>query len=222
MVLAPGQQLEGEIVNAYLSWVGAKAGAFILDSYLMTSLWQGTHKGGLRKLDLTKHHVAAGAVCSGAHWLLIIMYLRENGSLFLDPFGATKEQISRCKDLTLSLVRKTNPAVGRWACNSMDHPKQQDTTSCGVFICKLAEQILLDQKVQYPVDQAGVASMRFDMAMSLVNNSDDLSQLCRACGELSSGLTKGDQWVRRCINFLTNIWLEDWDTPWIGYLNITG
>ncbi|XP_034062749.1 uncharacterized protein LOC117540267 [Gymnodraco acuticeps] len=75
MVLAPGQQLEGE-------------------------------------LDLTKHNVAAGAVCHKAHWTLIIMCLRENRSLFLDPFGATKEQISRCKDLTRSLVRKTNPAVG--------------------------------------------------------------------------------------------------------------
>ncbi|KAI4832694.1 hypothetical protein KUCAC02_015649 [Chaenocephalus aceratus] len=84
--LGPGQQLEGEIINAYLSWVGIKAGAFIFDSYLITSLWQGTHKGGLRKLDLTKHNVAAGAVCHRAHWTLIIMYLRENRSLFLDPF----------------------------------------------------------------------------------------------------------------------------------------
>ncbi|KAI4800564.1 hypothetical protein KUCAC02_009629 [Chaenocephalus aceratus] len=49
LVLAPGKELEGEIVNAYLSWVGAKAGVFIVDSYLMTSLWQGTHRGSLRK-----------------------------------------------------------------------------------------------------------------------------------------------------------------------------
>ncbi|KAI4794321.1 hypothetical protein KUCAC02_032138, partial [Chaenocephalus aceratus] len=49
LVLAPGKELEREIVNAYLSWVGAKAGVFIVDSYLMTSLWQGTHKGSLRK-----------------------------------------------------------------------------------------------------------------------------------------------------------------------------
>ncbi|KAI4799892.1 hypothetical protein KUCAC02_016431 [Chaenocephalus aceratus] len=61
-----------KIVNAYRSWVGAKAGVFIVDSYLMTSLWQGTHKGSLRKLDLSKHEVAAGAVCDGAHWTLIL------------------------------------------------------------------------------------------------------------------------------------------------------
>ncbi|KAI4793166.1 hypothetical protein KUCAC02_032894, partial [Chaenocephalus aceratus] len=188
-----GKELEGEIVNAYLSWIGAKAGVYIFDSYLMTSLWQGTHKGGLRKLDLTKHEVAAGAVCDGAHWTLIIMYLNENRSLFLDPFGATEKQLSRCKDLTRSLVRNKRPSVGRWACTTITHPIQQDSTSCGVFICKLAEQILLKKKVQYPVDLEGVASMRFQMAMALVKNSDALSQLCRACGEFNSG-PKGDQW----------------------------
>ncbi|XP_033966349.1 uncharacterized protein [Pseudochaenichthys georgianus] len=221
LVLAPGEELEGEIVNAYLAWVGAKAGVFILDSYLMTSLWKGTHKGSLRKLDLSKHEVAAGAVCDGAHWTLIIMYLNENRSLFLNPLGATEEQLIRCKDVTRSLVRKHIPSVGRWACTTIAHPKQMDSTSCGVLVLKLAEQILQKQQVQYPVDQEGVASMRFHMAMALVNNSDDLSELCRACGEHSIG-PKVDQWVRSCINFLTNIWLEDWDTPWIGYLYITG
>ena len=87
-------------MNAYLSWIGAKAGVFIFDSYLMTSLWQGTHKGGLRtvsgvgleisvylnictdvctnifQLDLSKHEVAAGAVCDGGHWTLIVSNLK--------------------------------------------------------------------------------------------------------------------------------------------------
>ncbi|KAF3835868.1 hypothetical protein F7725_028426 [Dissostichus mawsoni] len=80
---------------------------------------------------------------------------------------------------------------------------------------------MLKTKVQYPVDLEGVASMRLKMAMALVKNSDDLSQLCRACGEHSIG-PMVDQWIRSCIYFLTNIWLEDWDTPWIGYLYITG
>ncbi|KAF3835898.1 hypothetical protein F7725_028456, partial [Dissostichus mawsoni] len=163
LVLAPGKELEGEIVNAYLAWVGAKAGVFIVDSYLMTSLWQGTHKGSLRKLDLSKHDVAAGAVCDGAHWTLIIMYLNENRSLFLNPLRAKEEQLIRCKDLARPF--------------------------------KLEEQILLKTKVQYPVDLEGVASMRLKMAMALVKNSDDLSQLCRACGEHSIG-PMVDQWIR--------------------------
>ncbi|KAI4820675.1 hypothetical protein KUCAC02_028646, partial [Chaenocephalus aceratus] len=52
-------------------------------------------------------------------------------------------------------------------------------------------QILSGENIDYPVDQKGVAMLRLDMSMSLVTNSDDLSQLCRACGELSS-LAEGD------------------------------
>ncbi|XP_037624968.1 uncharacterized protein LOC119487946 isoform X2 [Sebastes umbrosus] len=195
MVLAPGEQLEGEIVNGYLTMVGRKAGALVIDTYLMTSLWQGTHKGGLRRLDLFNHDVAAGAVCHNGHWTLIIMYLKEMRALFLDPFGATDEQIQKCKDVTRTLVRQKCPAVGRWACTTVGHPKQQDAVSCGVFVCKLAEQILLKEAIQYPVDHEGVAILRLNIAISLLNNSDDLSQLCRACGELSSGAD-----------------IDDWDT----------
>ncbi|KAI4804869.1 hypothetical protein KUCAC02_026480 [Chaenocephalus aceratus] len=82
------------------------------------------------------------------------------------------------------------------------------------------EQILSGETVAYPVDAMGVAMLRMHMAMSLVTNADDLSQLCRACGELSSGAEGDiDTWVCREIHVLL---LEDWDAPWIGYLNITG
>ncbi|KAI4830697.1 hypothetical protein KUCAC02_002313 [Chaenocephalus aceratus] len=206
-----GKWLEGEIVNSYLTMVGRKAGALLIDSYLMTSLWEGNYKGSLRSLDLFKHDVAVGA----------IMYLKERRSLYLDPFGATEAQIEKCKDVTRALVRKKCPAIGRWACATVAHPKQQDSASCGVFVCKLAEQILSGQTVDYLVDQKGVAMLRLDMAMSLVTNADYLSQLCRACGELSSGADI-DTWVCRETHVLTNLLLEDWDAPWIGYLNITG
>ncbi|KAF3855802.1 hypothetical protein F7725_016525 [Dissostichus mawsoni] len=74
MDFAPGKWLEGEIVNSYLTMVGRKAGALMIDSYLMTSLWEGNHKGSLRSLDLFKHDVAVGAVCHHGHWTLIMTY----------------------------------------------------------------------------------------------------------------------------------------------------
>ncbi|KAL7370610.1 hypothetical protein ABVT39_005719 [Epinephelus coioides] len=138
--------------------------------------------------------VAAGAVCHEGHWTLIIMYLKEMRSLYLDPFGATQQQIERCKHVTRALVRQKCPAIGRWACATLAHPRQQDTTSCGVFVCKLAEQILLAQQIDYAVDQEGVAMLRMDMAKALLANTDDLSQLCRACGEESSG-AEMDEWI---------------------------
>ncbi|KAI4825795.1 hypothetical protein KUCAC02_021462 [Chaenocephalus aceratus] len=120
------------IVNSYLTMVGRKAGALLIDSYLMTSLWEGTHKGSLRTLDLFKHDMAVGAVCHNGHWTLI-----ERRSLFVNPFGATYAQIDRCKDVTGALVRKKCPGIGRWACATVAHPQQNDTSSCGVFVCKI-------------------------------------------------------------------------------------
>ncbi|XP_039657546.1 uncharacterized protein LOC120559688 [Perca fluviatilis] len=193
MDLAPGKELESEVVNAYLCIVGRTTGARIIDAYTMTEVWQGSQKC-FRRLDLLKHDVAAGAVCHQGHWTLIIMYLKEKRCLYLDPFGATQQQMDHCRDVTRALVRKHNPAIGKWTCSTVAHPKQQDTTSCGVLVCKLAELILKGEAVQYPVDQEGVTQLRLDMAMSLLNDTDDLSQLCRACGEESSGADT-DDWI---------------------------
>ncbi|KAF3838816.1 hypothetical protein F7725_010584 [Dissostichus mawsoni] len=62
LVFAPGKELEGEKMGSkdtgvfidceclsIMDW--AKAGVLIVDSYMMTSLWQGTHTGGLRKVS---------------------------------------------------------------------------------------------------------------------------------------------------------------------------
>ncbi|KAJ8007849.1 hypothetical protein DPEC_G00098460 [Dallia pectoralis] len=96
-----------------------------------------------------------------------IMYLKEKRSLFVDPFGATQQQTEQCRDVTRHNI---------------------------VWSVCVQELILNEDPVQYPVDQEGVASLRLDMAMSLLNDTDDLSQLCRACGEESSGADT-DDWI---------------------------
>ncbi|KAJ7998343.1 hypothetical protein DPEC_G00221710 [Dallia pectoralis] len=55
---------------------------------------------------------------------------RRISTLFVDPFGATQQQIEQCRDVTRALVRKHYPAIGKWTCSTVGHPKQQDTTSC--------------------------------------------------------------------------------------------
>ncbi|XP_049446704.1 uncharacterized protein LOC125897414 [Epinephelus fuscoguttatus] len=137
LYLAPGKEMESQIINAYLTMVGRKSGAVIIDSYGMTAVWQGKQTG-LKQLALDRD-VAAGAVCHEGHWTLIIMYLKEMRSLYLDPCGATQQQIERCKHVTRALVRQKCPAIGRWTCSTVAHPKQQDT-SCGVFVCKVMTQ----------------------------------------------------------------------------------
>ncbi|XP_071399967.1 uncharacterized protein [Centroberyx affinis] len=55
------------------------------------------------------------------------------------------------------------------------------------------EQILLGKNVQFPVHQEGEARLRLAIAISSLKDSDDLSQLCGACGEDSSGADTDDR-----------------------------
>lgn len=98
--------------------------------------------------------------------------------------------------LCRALVRRHCPAIGRWACSTLDHLRQLDSTSCGVFVCKvaiwlslaihhqhksifwykavtfqLAEQILQGDIISYAVDQQGVNSIRLEMATALLTNT---------------------------------------------------
>ncbi|KAI4792612.1 hypothetical protein KUCAC02_033272 [Chaenocephalus aceratus] len=113
------------------------------------------------------------------------MYLDENRSLFLNTLRATEEQLIRCKD-----TAGPETQAFSWETGLHDNRSSQTHGVYVLLVLKLAEQI---QQVQYPVDQEGVASKRFHMAKALVNSSDDLSELCRACGEHSKGprLTNG-------------------------------
>ncbi|KAJ7995770.1 hypothetical protein DPEC_G00248030 [Dallia pectoralis] len=83
-------------------------------------------------------------------------------------------------------VKKSQDRVGPYKVyseNMMDlvPGKELETEVVNAYLC------IVGRRTGYPVDQVGVATLRLDMAMSMLNDTDDLSQLCRACGEESSG-----------------------------------
>ncbi|KAI4795377.1 hypothetical protein KUCAC02_031457 [Chaenocephalus aceratus] len=63
------------------------------------------------------------------HRMNQIMYLRGNRSLFLDPFGTAKDQMSRCKELTRSLVPR-NPSCWEMGKREPGSSQTADTASC--------------------------------------------------------------------------------------------
>ncbi|KAK7879083.1 hypothetical protein WMY93_034132, partial [Mugilogobius chulae] len=88
-----------------------------------------------------------------------------------------------------ALVQKKSQATRGWVYETVDHPKQQDPTSCGVFVCKLAELLLEEKELVYPVDEAGVSRMRLQIARTLLDNTEDLSEICSNCGFRCTGGT---------------------------------
>ncbi|XP_030281592.1 uncharacterized protein LOC115586585 [Sparus aurata] len=68
--LAPGKELETEIVSAYLLLICMRTRTKMVDSFAMSDIWQGSQKQ-YKRLDLVNHDVAAGAVCHQGHWTLV-------------------------------------------------------------------------------------------------------------------------------------------------------
>ncbi|KAI4828593.1 hypothetical protein KUCAC02_022673 [Chaenocephalus aceratus] len=231
LVLAPGKELEGEIVNAYLAWIGAKAGVFIVDSYLMTSLWQGTHKGGLRKIaglekqtfswEMGRHDprystscgvlvlkggevpkeykITEEKVCSLVQREEVFQGLQKQEAVFAEIVNAYLAWIGAKAGvfivdsyLMTSLWQGTHKGGLRKLRDGPARPSVFYILRCvGSEACRANTSENKGPVCSRP-GRSGL--MRFHMAMALVKNSVDLSQLCRACGELSSG-HKVDQWI---------------------------
>ncbi|MEQ2317109.1 hypothetical protein AMECASPLE_039351 [Ameca splendens] len=52
------------------------------------------------------------------------------------------------------------------------------------FSHNFAERLLAKEAVDFPVSTEAVNSLRFDIAVKLLLNSDDLEDLCHFCGEM--------------------------------------
>ncbi|XP_055358743.1 uncharacterized protein LOC121202759 isoform X2 [Betta splendens] len=160
----------------------------------MTNIWNDTSRE-MRRLDVSEWETLIGAVCKDRHWTLIVIYPRQGKALYIDPFGATSGQLMQCRDKTRAFLRRKNINISRWKCETISHPRQQDSTSCGVFVCKIAEQLLLGQQVVFQTEKAAIDLIRLEMAQKLIDESDDLMDLCHACGDRDTSEALVDDWI---------------------------
>ncbi|CAL8236782.1 unnamed protein product [Arctogadus glacialis] len=93
--LAPGKELESEIVNAYLSSVLTMSSqkCKVIDTFQMTAIWYGTSRR-MRKA----------------------MYPKEGRAVFIDPFGPTVAKMQKCKASTRAFMREKNGDSCRGGC----------------------------------------------------------------------------------------------------------
>nr|XP_055062836.1 uncharacterized protein LOC129445862 [Misgurnus anguillicaudatus] len=84
-----------------------------------------------------------------------------------------------------AFMRHKGCNFSRWSCDTLPHPKQQDGTSCGVFALKFAEFVLREEPIVFLNTMEGVEELRKEIAVTHLQNSDDLSQHCHVCVEES-------------------------------------
>ncbi|CAL8389323.1 unnamed protein product [Arctogadus glacialis] len=68
-------------------------------------------------------------------------------------------------------MRKLGVNVSRWKCDTVAHPLQEDTTSCGVFALKFAEHLLEgSSSLQFPT--SNIDDLRREIATTIMTGSD--------------------------------------------------
>ncbi|XP_067308000.1 uncharacterized protein [Pseudorasbora parva] len=187
--IGPGKELESEVINAYLSLkvrdhnLTSPGKAFHMDTFAMTDMW----KKKYRRLKA--------------------VYPSKKKSILLDSMGESNIKKKRCLETTryfcttvrcsvivkLCILEKTlvcralmtenGISASQWVCESLPHPLQRDVTSCGVFALKFAEHILQNTAVDFSNRPQDVTQYRMEIALFLLRQSDDLSDLCHFCGE---------------------------------------
>ncbi|CAL8399534.1 unnamed protein product [Arctogadus glacialis] len=148
----------------------------------------------MRKLDVMEWDVLTGAVCKDGHWTLVAMYPKEAQAVFIDPFGATATKIKKCKDSTRAFRRKKMGNLTVAVLYNSPSPP------AGPYLlwryCLQTELLLRGDPMEFDVAEEGINSIRTEMGSKLFEDADDLTELCRFCGEESSpSEAPVDHWV---------------------------
>ncbi|CAL8234857.1 unnamed protein product, partial [Arctogadus glacialis] len=159
----------------------SKGKALHIDTFGITSLWNGNIPRF--RWNPAHYEVLFGVVHEHHHWFLVVIYPSEKRTLLLDSLGETAAKLKKGQDVTRAFMRKKGINVSRWKCDTVPHPHQPDSTSCGVFAIKFMEKILNGEELQFPVGRKDVAELRRQIATTLLRESDDLTNLCFNCGE---------------------------------------
>ncbi|XP_078533831.1 uncharacterized protein LOC144820050 [Lissotriton helveticus] len=85
-----------------------------------------------------------------------------------------------------AFLRRKGLNISRWTCSTIDHPKQADSISCGVFVCKFAECILKKEQLVFETSSNAINVFRREIAETSINESDDVGALCHVCAEKNS------------------------------------
>ncbi|XP_037132640.1 uncharacterized protein LOC119137441 isoform X2 [Syngnathus acus] len=141
MNVRPNSELESEVINAYLLLLVNKRNQIsvekvsYIDSFAMTNLWNG--KSQRLKINPVEYKLIVGIVNEHKHWKLAAIMPGAKRSLLVDPLGESQMDIKKCLESTRAFMRKKGCNVSRWTCGTVPHPRQQDSTSCGVFALKV-------------------------------------------------------------------------------------
>ncbi|XP_056615179.1 uncharacterized protein LOC130430197 [Triplophysa dalaica] len=157
--------------------------ALSIDSFEMSQIWK-NEKTKL-KIDPMRFNIILGIINQHHHWMLMIIFPKQQRAILLDPFKATPLKLRRCLQSTRTFMKGRGCAVGKWTCETLPRPVQKDSVSCGVFSLKFAEKVLCNEmadQIEFPSSKEDLDEYRKEIARTVLEETDDLSEMCLYCG----------------------------------------
>ncbi|XP_065917782.1 uncharacterized protein [Dysidea avara] len=125
------------------------------------------------------------------HWVLLMFEEKSSTITYVNPKGEKSSTISSLERRwnqfsSYQFLSEKSKKLYKWKVITKSHFKQRDTSSCGVFVMRFAESLLLNEAL--PEEMKQIYELRQRMAEKLIELSDPLGTYCHACGWEDGGV----------------------------------
>lgn len=118
------------------------------------------------------------------HWVLVIFNFKSRELVVMDPLGELAITLRTIFTSWINYLKlKNDPHHHQWQVLTKKHPKQQDSTSCGVYCLMFADKYIASESMDFRTNVESIASFRQNILQTILENPDEdlLLKICRIC-----------------------------------------
>ncbi|XP_065899898.1 uncharacterized protein [Dysidea avara] len=209
--LKPNQDVNDEIIHTYLELLSNIQGnTFAMISQTLSCILShtsaGKHSHLLSKESLSTYKYIGGCYNQGSnHWILIAMDLEQKSFYYLDPYGPSRSSrgafaaVKNYFKRRGEILGKDHLDITKFELKQLKRKIQYDTSNCGVYCMKMAEQLFLSGSIEEnSLCRMNTTQARIDIGVALLSYSVDMTERCIMCGagEQSISHPQYVDWVR--------------------------
>ncbi|KAL2096395.1 hypothetical protein ACEWY4_008543 [Coilia grayii] len=157
-----------------------------MDAVVGTSLFSGR----FRSFSKMKFPVEECWLCPlnfSAHWILVIVDIPTLTLVLIDPMGNEDYYDRKVLRNWRNFLKMMGRSTESWQVRTLQHHKQQDSSSCGVLVLKFAERFILTGNAEEVLTTAeAMKQCRGQIACTLLKNRGNAEDYCLVCSMLES------------------------------------
>nr|XP_023696131.1 uncharacterized protein LOC111858515 [Paramormyrops kingsleyae] len=197
LTLKPDTCIMGEVIEAYIQAVCNTTGEgkrlFNLNHYttqiILTGSREEVARCSVKRVHFDQYHGVVGFFNTGAHWKLICLNAIKEIISVLDPNGhcETEDSARAAKRFSeFFKMRRIQHGLEdwvdiKWKPSTIEHTKQTDGSSCGVFVMKMAAEMVtsfpdLPDEIIVPPSKPNIRELRLQMAQFLLSSTGNEKQ----------------------------------------------